>query len=117
VCVSARYEEDSCYDSIPKFQFCCRKEFVLPDGWPFDRFCQHHSSGASRPAYAGTLIYEGTYSTGSTYYAYENSGTQIETAIISMAPFQAQFSHPNDYIIINAITPEDSRLSTATWTM
>jgi hypothetical protein len=61
--------------------------------------------GVSHPAYAVGLIYEGTYSTGNTYYAYENSGTQPETATISMAPFQAQFSHSNDYIIIDAITP------------
>jgi len=63
--------------------------------------------GASRPAYAGSFTYEGTYSTGNTYYAYENSGTQIETATISIpAALQTQFSHPNDYIIIDAITPE-----------
>ena len=66
--------------------------------------------GVSRSAYAGTLvcptcIYVDTYSTGNTYYAYENSGIQMETATISMAPFQAQFSHTQDYIIINAITP------------
>ena len=62
--------------------------------------------GDSCPAYAGTLIYEGTYSTGNTYYANENSGTQIETATISIpTALQAQFSHPNDYIIIDAITP------------
>jgi hypothetical protein len=61
--------------------------------------------GASLPALAEEITYEGTYSTGNTYYAYENSGAQIETATISMAPFQAQFSHSEDYIIIDAITP------------
>ena len=87
------------FSSVAAKSSCCRMVGLLI------AFVSITLLGASRPAYAGTLIYEGTYSTGSTYYAYENSGTQIEPAIISMAPFQAQISHPNDYIIIDAITP------------
>jgi len=59
--------------------------------------------GVSRPACAGTLLYEGTYNTGVLVSAYENTGTQINT--VSIALPTAEFTHPQDYIIINAITP------------
>ena len=62
--------------------------------------------GASRPAYADT-INVGTYSSGNIYYASENSGTQTESNITISIPtaLQAEFTHPQDYIIINSITP------------
>ena len=87
------------FSSVAAKSSCCRMVSLLV------AFVSITLLGASLPALADGFTYEGTYSTGNTYYAYENSGTQIETATISMAPFQAQFSHPNDYIIIDAITP------------
>jgi hypothetical protein len=59
--------------------------------------------GVSHPAYASSFIYEGTYNTGVLDSAYENTGTQINTVAIPLPT--AEFTHPNDYIIINAITP------------
>jgi hypothetical protein len=60
---------------------------------------------SSRSAYADP-IYEGTYSTGVLVSAYENSGIQSNTVTITIpAALQAQFTHSQDYIIINSITP------------
>ncbi|MGD0682168.1 MAG: PEP-CTERM sorting domain-containing protein [Terracidiphilus sp.] len=65
--------------------------------------------GVSRPAYAfpATFTYVGTDNTGITFSAYENSGTQIESNITITIPaaLQAEFTHPQDYIIIDSITP------------
>ena len=62
--------------------------------------------GVSHTAYAST-INVGTYSSGNTYSAYENSGTQTESNITISIPtaLQSEFTHPQDYIIINSITP------------
>jgi len=63
--------------------------------------------GTSYPAYAGPLVYVGTDNTGITYSAYENSGTQTETNITLSIPaaLQTYFTHSQDYIIIDSITP------------
>jgi hypothetical protein len=62
--------------------------------------------GIPRTAYASGLIYVGTDNTGITYSAYENSGTQTDTATISIPPaLQTYFTHTDDYIIIDSITP------------
>ena len=62
--------------------------------------------GVSRPACADT-VNVGTSSSGNSYSAYENSGTQTESNITISIPasLQSEFSHSNDYIIINSITP------------
>lgn len=63
--------------------------------------------GTSHPACASTLVYVGTDNTGITFSAYENSGTQTETVTLTIpAALQAEFTHSQDYIIIDFITPE-----------
>ncbi len=61
---------------------------------------------SSRSAYAGPLVYVGTDNTGITFSAYENIGTQTDTVTISIpTALQSYFTHTQDYIIINSITP------------
>jgi hypothetical protein len=62
--------------------------------------------GVSHPAYAGPLVYVGTDNTGITFSAYENSGTQTDTVTLPIpTALQSYFTHSQDYIIIDSITP------------